>query len=63
MITAKGLVIKNKEDISKAVNFGIGKLKEGILHLSPIEAIYLYEIKRFDVDDVDELFFSISSSL
>jgi len=63
VINAKGLVIKNRDDVSRAINFGIGKQKDGVLHLSPIEAIYLYEIKRFEVDDVDSLFCSISSSL
>ena len=63
MIESKGLVIKNKDDISRAINFGMGKLGKGELHLNPIEALYLYEIKRFEVDNVDALFASMGGLL
>jgi len=63
VIEAKELVIRNQDDISRAINFGMGKLRKGVLHLSPIEALYLYEIKRFEADDVDVLFASVGNLL
>jgi tRNA splicing endonuclease len=65
VISAQGkrLAILERAEQGKALNFGLGELKQGVLFLEPIEALYLHEIKGFEAENIEALLESVEGSL
>lgn len=65
MISSEGKrhAIRERPEQGRALNFGLGELRKGVLYLDPIEALYLYEIKGFDAENPGALFSSMEGSL
>jgi tRNA splicing endonuclease len=65
VISAQGkkLVLSERAEQSKALNFGLGELKGGILYLEPVEALYLHEIKGFEAENIGTLLESVEGLL